>query len=139
MKRLLLAALGISFLPTVVREAAVVVDERVAGLHDIEIPALSTHLVPSGEAAKTLTLADERARNLRAALDEETFATVWAAGRAMPLEQVVSSALEAPSSGCSPLRLVADWLISCCVFAFFDVQEIVWSTWEWLLCSVLGG
>jgi shikimate kinase/3-dehydroquinate synthase len=51
---LLLSALGISFSRAAPGDAAVIVDERVSALHNLEIPAQSTHVVPSGEAAKRL-------------------------------------------------------------------------------------
>jgi shikimate kinase/3-dehydroquinate synthase len=54
----LLWALGISVGYPARVDAAVIVDERVSALHDIEIPALSTHVVPSGEAAKTLAVVE---------------------------------------------------------------------------------
>jgi shikimate kinase/3-dehydroquinate synthase len=57
-----LAAAGIRFAPH--REAkgeAVVADERVAGLHAIE----ATHVVPAGEAAKTVAEAERLWRGLR--------------------------------------------------------------------------
>ena len=52
---LLLTALGIVFSSRVPYDAAVIADERVVTLHEPQLlrPALSTHLVPSGEAAKT--------------------------------------------------------------------------------------
>jgi shikimate kinase / 3-dehydroquinate synthase len=52
---LLLESLGIVFSSRVPYDAAVIADERVAALHELQLlrPALSTHLVPSGEAAKT--------------------------------------------------------------------------------------
>jgi 3-dehydroquinate synthetase/shikimate kinase len=52
---LLLESLGIVFSGRVPYDAAVIADERVAALHELQLlrPALSTHLVPSGEAAKT--------------------------------------------------------------------------------------
>jgi shikimate kinase/3-dehydroquinate synthase len=52
---LLLESLGIVFSGRVPYDAAVIADERVAALHELQLlrQALSTHLVPSGEAAKT--------------------------------------------------------------------------------------
>jgi 3-dehydroquinate synthetase len=52
---LLLESLGIVFSGRVPYDAAVIADERVAALHELRLlrQALSTHLVPSGEAAKT--------------------------------------------------------------------------------------
>ena len=64
---LLLSALHIASSGTVPYDAAVVVDERVAGLHQLRLlrPALSTHFVPSGEAAKTLAVAQRLWDELR--------------------------------------------------------------------------
>lgn len=41
--------------------AAVIADERVAGLHELQLlrPPVSTHLVPSGEQAKTLAVVEQ--------------------------------------------------------------------------------
>jgi 3-dehydroquinate synthetase len=52
---LLLSSLGIVFSSRVPDDAAFIADERVAALHELPLlrPALWTHLVPSGEAAKT--------------------------------------------------------------------------------------
>jgi shikimate kinase/3-dehydroquinate synthase len=54
---LLLSSLGIAFFSGRIPydNAAVIADEHVAGLHEPQLlrPAVSTHLVPSGEAAKT--------------------------------------------------------------------------------------
>ncbi len=55
---LLLSSLGIVFSGRVPYEAAVIADERVAGLHEFPGPALSTHPVPSGEAAKTIAVVE---------------------------------------------------------------------------------
>lgn len=58
---LLLAALQIVFSSRKVPYVgAVIADERVAALHDIELlgPAVSTHLVPGGEEAKTPAVAE---------------------------------------------------------------------------------
>jgi shikimate kinase/3-dehydroquinate synthase len=55
---LLLSALGISFSRVAPGDAAVIVDERVSALHNLEIPAPSTHVVPGGEAAKTLEVVE---------------------------------------------------------------------------------
>jgi 3-dehydroquinate synthetase len=56
---LLLAALQIVFSGKVPFDAAVIADERVATLHTLELvrPAVSTHLVPGGEEAKTPAVA----------------------------------------------------------------------------------
>ena len=55
---LLLSSLGIVFAGRVPYEAAVIADERVAGIHEFPGPALSTHPVPSGEAAKTMAVVE---------------------------------------------------------------------------------
>ena len=63
---LLLRALGIFFFSrTLPHEATVIADERVAELHDLPAPAISTHLVPCGEAAKTLEVAQRLWSELR--------------------------------------------------------------------------
>jgi len=56
---LLLAALQVVFSSKVPFDAAVIADERVATLHTLELlrPAVSTHLVPGGEEAKTPAVA----------------------------------------------------------------------------------
>jgi shikimate kinase/3-dehydroquinate synthase len=55
---ILLSALGINLFGEVVDDAAVIVDERVASLHDPPVSAVSLHLVPSGEQAKTLAIVE---------------------------------------------------------------------------------
>jgi 3-dehydroquinate synthetase len=52
--------------------AAVIVDERVAALHELKLlgPALSTHLVPAGENAKTLAVAQRLWDELRIGRDD---------------------------------------------------------------------
>jgi shikimate kinase / 3-dehydroquinate synthase len=59
-KALLLSSLGIVFSSRVPYEAALVADERVATLHELEFfsPPISTHLIPSGEGAKTLAVVE---------------------------------------------------------------------------------
>jgi shikimate kinase/3-dehydroquinate synthase len=56
----LLSSLQIVFSSRVPYEAAVIADERVASLHKLQLltPALSTHLVPSGEEAKSLSIVE---------------------------------------------------------------------------------
>jgi shikimate kinase / 3-dehydroquinate synthase len=68
---LLLSALNIVFSSMAPYDAAVVADERVAGLHQLPLlrPALSTHLVPSGEEAKTLAVAQRLWSELRIGRD----------------------------------------------------------------------
>jgi shikimate kinase/3-dehydroquinate synthase len=68
---ILLAALGIAFSSRVPHDAAVVADERVAALHELELlgAALSTHLVPPGEEAKTTAVAERLWNELRIGRD----------------------------------------------------------------------
>jgi shikimate kinase / 3-dehydroquinate synthase len=68
---LLLEALHIVFSSKVPYEAAVVADERVAALHELELlrPALSTHLVPGGEEAKSLAVVQRLWDELRIGRD----------------------------------------------------------------------
>jgi hypothetical protein len=54
---------------------------------------LSGPLLPSER-----TLCDRALAAIRVVLDAEAFATVWAAGRAMTLEQAIGYALEEPAS-----------------------------------------
>ena len=67
----LLEALHILFSSKLPYDAAVVVDERVAGLHELQLlrPPLSTHPVPSGEAAKTLAVVRRLWEDLRIGRD----------------------------------------------------------------------
>ena len=60
METLLLSTLGIVFSSRVPYEAALIADERVAALHELRLltPAVSTHLVPSGEDAKTVAVVE---------------------------------------------------------------------------------
>ena len=54
-----LSALGIAFSGDVPVDAALIADERVLQLHDARLrQAVSTHLVPSGEYAKTLSVVE---------------------------------------------------------------------------------
>ncbi len=57
---LLLSSHGIVFSSRVPYDAALIADERVASLHELRLltPAVSTHLVPSGEEAKTLAVVE---------------------------------------------------------------------------------
>jgi 3-dehydroquinate synthetase len=57
---LLLSSLGIVFSSRLPYEAALVADERVATLHELEFfsPPISTHRVSSGEGAKTLAVVE---------------------------------------------------------------------------------
>jgi shikimate kinase/3-dehydroquinate synthase len=55
---ILLSSVGIAFVPPVVDGAAVIADERVAGLHKLPGEMASTHLVPSGEEAKTMAVVE---------------------------------------------------------------------------------
>ena len=68
---ILLSALGIVFSSRVPYEGAVVADERVATLHELELlrPAISTHLVPPGEEAKTIAVAERLWGELRIGRD----------------------------------------------------------------------
>jgi 3-dehydroquinate synthetase/shikimate kinase len=68
---ILLSALGIVFSSRVPYDVAVVADERVAALHELELlrPAVSTHLVPSGEEAKTAAVAERLWGELRIGRD----------------------------------------------------------------------
>jgi 3-dehydroquinate synthetase len=56
---ILRSALGISLSDEVPGEAAVIVDERVADLHDAPAQTASMHRVPSGEKAKTLAVVEQ--------------------------------------------------------------------------------
>ena len=55
---LLLASLGIGRSIPLPDNAALIVDERVAALHELELAPTTTHVVPSGEDAKTLAVVD---------------------------------------------------------------------------------
>ncbi len=55
---LLLASLGIGSSIRLPGSAALIVDERVAALHELELSPATTHVVPSGEDAKTLTVVE---------------------------------------------------------------------------------
>ncbi len=55
---LLLASLGIGPSIRLPDDAALIVDERVAALHELELAPTTTHVVPSGEDAKTLAVVD---------------------------------------------------------------------------------
>ena len=57
---LLLSSHGIVFSSRVPYEAALIADERVASLHELQLltPAVSTHLVPSGEEAKSFAVVE---------------------------------------------------------------------------------
>lgn len=59
-EKILLDALHIVLSSKVPFDAAIVADERVAALHELELmrPALSTHLVPPGEEAKSLAVVE---------------------------------------------------------------------------------
>jgi tetratricopeptide (TPR) repeat protein len=72
---------------------------RLSGTAEALRAALGAPLAPPERA-----LYDRTVAGVRAALDEAAFTTVWAAGRAMMLEQAIVQALEAPSSSttCSP-------------------------------------
>jgi 3-dehydroquinate synthetase len=68
---LLLSSLGIVFSGRVPYDAAVVADERVIALHEPPLlrPAFSTHLIPSGEEAKTLAVVERLWRELEIGRD----------------------------------------------------------------------
>jgi shikimate kinase / 3-dehydroquinate synthase len=68
---LLLSALHIVFSGKVPFDVAVVADHRVAALHELELlrPAVSTHLVPSGEEAKTPAVVERLWDELRIGRD----------------------------------------------------------------------
>jgi 3-dehydroquinate synthetase/shikimate kinase len=55
---LLLASLGIGPSIRLPDDAALIVDERVAALHELEFAPTTNHVVPSGEDAKTLAVVD---------------------------------------------------------------------------------
>ncbi len=55
---LLLASLGIGPSIRLPDNAALIVDGRVAPLHELELAPVTTHVVPSGEDAKTLAVVD---------------------------------------------------------------------------------
>jgi shikimate kinase/3-dehydroquinate synthase len=55
---LLLASLGIGSSIRLPGSAALIVDERVAALHELELSPATTHVVPSGEDAKTLAVVE---------------------------------------------------------------------------------
>jgi shikimate kinase/3-dehydroquinate synthase len=55
---LLLASLGIGSSIRLPDGAALIVDERVAALHELELSPATTHVVPSGEKAKTLAVVE---------------------------------------------------------------------------------
>ncbi|HWB55962.1 MAG TPA: bifunctional shikimate kinase/3-dehydroquinate synthase [Gaiellaceae bacterium] len=67
----LLEALHIAFASKVPYDAAVIFDERVAELHEFQLlrPPLSTHPVPSGEAAKTPAVVQRLWEDLRIGRD----------------------------------------------------------------------
>ena len=67
----LVSALHIVFSSKVYYDAAVVVDERVAALHELPVfrPPLSTHRVPSGEQAKTAAVVQRLWDELRIGRD----------------------------------------------------------------------
>jgi shikimate kinase/3-dehydroquinate synthase len=68
---LLVSALHVVFSSKVPYDAAVVVDERVAALHELPLlrPALSTHPVPSGERAKTFDVLRHLSEELQVGRD----------------------------------------------------------------------
>jgi shikimate kinase/3-dehydroquinate synthase len=70
-EKILLDALHIVLSSQVPFDAAIVADERVAALHELDLlrPALSTHLVPSGEDAKTLAVAQRLCDDFRIGRD----------------------------------------------------------------------
>jgi shikimate kinase/3-dehydroquinate synthase len=67
----LLSALHLVFSSKVFYDCAVVVDERVAALHELPVvrPALSTHRVPSGEQAKTFAVVQRLSEELEIGRD----------------------------------------------------------------------
>jgi shikimate kinase / 3-dehydroquinate synthase len=67
----LLAALHIIFSSRIVFDAALVVDERVAALHQLQFvhPPLSTHVVPRGEDAKTFAVVQRLCEELQIGRD----------------------------------------------------------------------
>jgi shikimate kinase/3-dehydroquinate synthase len=62
---ILLASLGIDFSGLAAGDGAIIADERVAGLHELELRASSIHLVPRGEAAKTMAVVERVWSELR--------------------------------------------------------------------------
>jgi 3-dehydroquinate synthetase len=64
------SSLGIVFSVPVPYEAAVIADERVARLHELPAPVVSTHHVPSGEQAKTPAVVERLWGELEIGRDE---------------------------------------------------------------------